>query len=118
VTDNITLRRAVVEQVRETLEKSAVRFFSLAAYISPIESVNGVKPSRGREDVIAALAAIEAALAEPDAIARAVEAEREACAKVCETGVDTEHPIVKGHIMQNFGQSKLLARAIRARGSK
>ena len=46
------------------------------------------------------------------------EAEREACAKVCETGVDTEHPIVKGHIMQNFGQSKLLARAIRARGSK
>jgi len=51
-------------------------------------------------------------------IAAAVEAEREACAKVCETGVDTEHPIVKGHIMQNFGQSKLLARAIRARGSK
>ena len=67
MTDNITLRRAVVEQVRETLEKSAVRFFSLAAYISPIESVNGVKPSRGREDVIAALVALDAALAEPDA---------------------------------------------------
>jgi hypothetical protein len=46
------------------------------------------------------------------------EAEREACAKVCETGVDTEHPIVKGHIMRNFGGSKLLAKAIRARGSK
>ena len=64
---NITLPRAVVEQVRETLEKSAVRFFSLTAYISPIESVNGVKPSRGREDVIAALAALDAALAEPPA---------------------------------------------------
>jgi hypothetical protein len=50
--------------------------------------------------------------------AKAVEAEREACAKVCETGVDTEHPIVKGHIMRNFGGSKFLARAIRARGSK
>jgi hypothetical protein len=59
---HITLPRAVVEQVRETLEKSAVRFFSLAAYISPIESVNGVKPSRGREDVIAALVALDAAL--------------------------------------------------------
>jgi hypothetical protein len=63
---HITLPRAVVEQVRETLEKSAVRFFSLASYISPIESVNGVKPSRGREDVIAALAALDAALAEPE----------------------------------------------------
>jgi hypothetical protein len=83
----------------------------------------------------AALAALRAALAEPEhihtcgpdcqkplcvnrrrEIAAAVEAEREACAKVCETGVDTEHPIVKGHIMRNFGGSKFLAQAIRARG--
>jgi len=42
--------------------------------------------------------------------------EREACAKVCEQGVDTEHPTVKGHIMNNFGKSELLAKAIRARG--
>ena len=43
-------------------------------------------------------------------------AEREACAKVCESGVDYEHPTVKGHIMENFGHSRLLANAIRARG--
>jgi len=41
--------------------------------------------------------------------------EREACAKVCEDGVDTEHPTVKGHIMKNFGSSAHLAKAIRAR---
>lgn len=44
--------------------------------------------------------------------------EREKCAKVCEEGVDTEHPIVKGHIMKNFGSSDHLAEAIRARGEK
>ena len=42
--------------------------------------------------------------------------EREACAKVCEDGVDTEHPTVKGYIMKNFGASSHLAEAIRARG--
>jgi len=42
--------------------------------------------------------------------------EREACANVCEQGVNTEHPTVKGHIMNNFGKSELLAEAIRARG--
>lgn len=42
--------------------------------------------------------------------------EREECAKVCEAGVDYEHPTVKGHIMENFGHSRLLAKAIRARG--
>ena len=51
-------------------------------------------------------------------IEAAVLAEREACAKVCEEGVDTEHPIVKGHIMKNFGSSDHLAAAIRARGEK
>ena len=50
------------------------------------------------------------------AIANAVAAEREACAKVCEEGVDTEHPTVTGHIMKAFGKSSLLAAAIRARG--
>jgi hypothetical protein len=44
-------------------------------------------------------------------------AEREACAKVCEAGVNYEHPTVKGHIMENFGHSRLLANAIRARGN-
>jgi hypothetical protein len=42
--------------------------------------------------------------------------EREACARVCEAGVDTEHPTVKGHIMKDFGASTHLANAIRARG--
>ena len=42
--------------------------------------------------------------------------EREACAKLCETGIDTEHPIIKGHIMKDFGASPHLANAIRARG--
>ena len=42
-------------------------------------------------------------------------AEREECAKVCENGVDTEHPTVKGHIMKMFGASSHLAAAIRAR---
>jgi hypothetical protein len=57
-----------------------------------------------------ALATLDAALAEPDAIARAVEAEREACAKVCEKVGPKE------------GSLKLVsdgfAQAIRARGSK
>ncbi len=44
--------------------------------------------------------------------------EREACAKLCEQGVDTEHPTVKGHIMKDFGRSSHLAKAIRARGQK
>ena len=44
-------------------------------------------------------------------------AEREACAKLCETGVDTEHPIVKTHIIKDFGASTHLASAIRARGN-
>jgi hypothetical protein len=46
-----------------------------------------------------------------------VQAEREACAKLCDKGVDTEHPTVKGHIMKDFGRSSLLAKAIRARGN-
>ena len=46
-------------------------------------------------------------------LAESVAAERERCAKVCETGVDTEHPTVKGHIMKNFGVSSHLAAAIR-----
>ena len=44
-------------------------------------------------------------------------AEREACAKMCEDGVDTEHPTVEGHIMKNFGASSRLAAAIRARSN-
>jgi len=45
-------------------------------------------------------------------------AEREACAKLCASGIDTEHPTVKGHIMKNFGVSSHLAAAIRARGQE
>jgi hypothetical protein len=54
-----------------------------------------------------------------EALVRADErsVEREACAKVCEIGVDYEHPTVKGHIMENFGHSRLLAKAIRERSA-
>jgi hypothetical protein len=38
----------------------------------------------------------------------------EEAAKVCDTGVDTQHPTVKDHIMLNFGKSSILAAAIRA----
>lgn len=48
----------------------------------------------------------------------AVAKEREACAKLCEAGVDREHPTVKGHIMNNFGESSFLAEAIRSRGQQ
>jgi hypothetical protein len=44
-----------------------------------------------------------------------VEAEREACARLCEEGVDTVHPTVEAHVMKNFGASVHLANAIRAR---
>ena len=48
----------------------------------------------------------------------AIAKEREACAKLCETGIDTEHPIIKGHIMKDFGASPHLANAIRARAGE
>ena len=38
----------------------------------------------------------------------------EAAAKVCEKGADMQHPIIKEHMMKNFGSSAHLARAIRA----
>ena len=42
--------------------------------------------------------------------------EREACAKVCDVGVDYPHPTVKGVVLKDFGSSELLAKAIRVRG--
>jgi hypothetical protein len=56
--------------------------------------------------VSAEIAALDAALAEPDAIARAVEAEREACAK-----------IVYGLCISDNNAQEIV-NAIRARGSK
>ena len=61
---DITLPRAVVEQVREAFTHVVCVYQD--------------------EKDMAALAALDAALAEPDAIARAVEAEREACARICD----------------------------------
>jgi hypothetical protein len=78
MSDNITLPRADALQIREAL-------------------VSG-------EKLYAALDALDAALAEPDAIARAVEAEREACAKLCDGWTHAD------------GDS--CAAAIRARGEK
>jgi hypothetical protein len=58
------------------------------------------------EDAGRAIAALDAALAEPDAIARAVEAEREA---IC--------PIVYGLCVSDNNAQEIV-NAIRARGSK
>jgi hypothetical protein len=80
VSDNITLPRADALQIREAL-------------------VSG-------EKLYAALDALDAALAEPDAIARAVEAEREA---IC--------PIVYGLCISDNNAQEIV-NAIRARGSK
>lgn len=50
-------------------------------------------------------------------IYEAVQAEREACAKIAEDGTDETHPTVRGHIMRKFGRSPAIAAAIRARGA-
>ena len=92
MTATITLPRAVVEMVRDSLDY-ARRF-------------NGASVS-------AEIAALDAALAEPDAIARAVEAEREACAKVCEERVGYWQ---RDDIRRDEDEN--CAAAIRARGSK
>ncbi len=93
MTDNITLRRAVVKEVREL-----IRIAVYSPYGSEFRD-----PYKHQQ---AALAALDAALAEPDAIARAVEAEREACAEICEAEASIE------------GIAQRCAAAIRARGSK
>lgn len=43
---------------------------------------------------------------------------REECAKLCETGVDMQHPIIRSHTMKAFHKSPTLAAAIRALGEK
>lgn len=80
-------------------------------------------------DIVETFANLVAAKATEEANAKAnaswtlmcekmVDIEREACAKLCDLGVDTEHPTVKGHIMKDFGASPTLAAAIRARGEQ
>jgi hypothetical protein len=100
VSDNITLPRAVALQIRELLE----------TYENPDWWI---------EAEYAALTALDAALAEPepDAIARAVEAEREACAKVCEQPSD-EIQITDDISQRIYKDAFDCAEAIRARGSK
>jgi hypothetical protein len=72
-----------------------------------------IRPSGEKSDYSAEIAALDAALAEPDAIARAVEAEREACAKVCEERVGYWQ---RDDIRRDEDEN--CAAAIRARGSK
>jgi hypothetical protein len=91
---HITLPRAVVEQVREALE-------SLCQYDRHGEPLANIDVAG-----IKAADALDAALAEPDAIARAVEAEREA---IC--------PIVYGLCISDNNAQEIV-NAIRARGSK
>lgn len=42
----------------------------------------------------------------------------EECAKLCEEGVDEQHPIIRSHTMEKFHKSAALAAAIRALGEK
>jgi hypothetical protein len=65
-----------------------------------------IRPSGEKSDYSAEIAILDAALAEPDAIARAVEAEREA---IC--------PIVYGLCISDNNAQEIV-NAIRARGSK
>jgi hypothetical protein len=65
-----------------------------------------IRPSGEKSDYSAEIAILDAALAEPDAIARAVEAEREA---IC--------PIVYGLCVSDNNAQEIV-NAIRARGSK
>jgi hypothetical protein len=90
VSDNITLRRAVAFEMLEALTcGSSIRH----------------QCQHCGEHIGNFRAALDAALAEPDAIARAVEAEREACAALMER----QHTWIS---------SVAASAAIRARGSK
>jgi hypothetical protein len=103
MTDNITLPRAVVERMRGALK-----------------SVHGAVTETDWEyDFHGEIATLDAALAEPepDAIAQAVEAEREACAKVCEQPSD-EIQITDDISQRIYKDAFDCAEAIRARGSK
>jgi hypothetical protein len=97
---DITLRRAVGLHIRN----------SLRGIVNASDDDCGEEKCRDCAPVRVmreALTALDAALAEPDAIARAVEAEREACAKVC---LNMEG--MAGDYADKY------AAAIRARGSK
>jgi hypothetical protein len=89
VSDNITLPRAVVWRLHAAFR----------------DADKTIRPSGEKSDYSAEIAALEDALAEPDAIARAVEAEREACAK-----------IVYGLCISDNNAQEIV-NAIRARGS-
>jgi hypothetical protein len=91
VSDNITLPRAVVWRLHAAFR----------------DADKTIRPNGEKSDYSAEIAILDAALAEPDAIARAVEAEREACAKVC---LNMEG--MAGDYADKY------AAAIRARGSK
>jgi hypothetical protein len=97
MTDNITLPRAVVWRLHAAFR----------------DADKTIRPSGEKSDYSAEIAALDAALAEPDAIARAVEAEREACAKVCEERVGYWQ---RDDIRRDEDEN--CAAAIRARGSK
>ncbi len=59
-------------------------------------------------------AAVEAAI-RADEAAKVRAATIEECAKVCEEGVDMQHPIITSHTMTAFHKSPALAAAIRAK---
>ncbi len=96
MTDNITLPRAA-EQARSAL----IGWANHGLWAWPESALQTCK-----QNTEEAIAALDAALAEPDAIARAVEAEREA---IC--------PIVFGLCVSDNNAQEIV-NAIRARGSK
>ena len=114
MSDNITLHRAA-EQARSALSGWA----NHGLWAWPESALQTCK-----QNTEEALVALDAALAEPepDAIARAVETEREACAEVCEKQMKsymskqyTTDPL--GGFRERFAAEQCAA-AIRARGSK
>jgi hypothetical protein len=111
-------KQDIIRMAREaSIESNEYMLYESLAHTAWVASIEDLE----RFYDIATAAAVEQerkefAVHAIDIARKAIEEEREACAKVCETGVDTEHPTVKGHIMKNFGASSHLAEAIRARG--
>jgi hypothetical protein len=126
MTDNITLPSAVVEQVREVLKEldyasepyvNEIARTTLAALDAALAEPDAKpEPVAHVENGVLVRSALPkgytgplyAAPPQPDAIARAVEAEREACARVCEPQEKWDDPLTAWSIAQ----------AIRERGSK
>ena len=103
MSDHITLPRETVEQMRGELY-ALVRHADGDCGELDCEECEPLRPIRS------AIAVLDAALKEPDTLAQAVEAEREACAKICDGYKEYGDPITNWAVD--------CAAAIRARGTE